>query len=189
MTSVYKWMYDLTYRFSKPRWDGDNVPPEVVALVENNGERGRALDLGCGTGTHAIYLAQHGFTVVGVDFSPTAIERARDKARQAGIAVDFRIGDVTRLEFLREPFEVVLDVGCFHGLDAAGRTRYAGHLARLTRPGSAFLLWAFDRPSRFGIALTREEAQRYLAPQFVARRIEPSLLHQRASNWYWFSRQ
>jgi len=189
MTSVYKWMYDLTYRISKPRWDSDVVPPEVTSLAEHNGERRRALDLGCGTGAHSIYLAQHGFTVVGVDFSSKAIEMARDKARRTGTAIDFRIGDVTRLEFLREPFDVVLDIGCFHGLDAAGRARYAGHLARLTRPGSAFLLWAFDRPSPFGVAVTQETAQQYFAPHFAVRRIEPSFLHQRASTWYWLSRQ
>lgn len=60
--------------------------------------------------------------------------------------MDFRVGDVTRPGFLHEPFDVVLDIGCFHGLDAAGHAGYGGHLARLTHLGSVFLLWGFDRP-------------------------------------------
>ncbi|HET7089774.1 MAG TPA: methyltransferase domain-containing protein [Anaerolineae bacterium] len=64
-----RWFYDLSYRFSKPDWDTGLTPPEVIAEVENGRSPGRALDLGCGTGTHTIYLAQHGFSVVGVDFS------------------------------------------------------------------------------------------------------------------------
>jgi SAM-dependent methyltransferase len=189
MTSMYKWMYDLMYRFSKPRWERDGVPPEVMSLVENNGDRGRALDLGCGTGTHSIYLAQHGLTVVGVDFSPKAIELAREKARQARAAVDFQIGDVTRLDFLHEPFDVVLDIGCFHGLDAAGRARYAQHLARLTRAGSTFLLWAFDDHSPFDVGLTPEEVQRCFAPHLAVCRVGHGTFNQRASTWYWFNRQ
>jgi len=188
MARVYQWMYDLMYRFSKPNWERDVVPPQVASLVEKNGGQGRALDLGCGTGTHSIYLAQHGFAVVGVDFSPKAIAMARDKARQAGAAVDFRTGDVTRLEFLLEPFDVVLDIGCFHGLDAAGRARYAEHLARLSRSGGTFLLWAFDLSSHLGIAVAPEQAQQYFAPHFVVSRIEHDLFQQRASIWYWFSR-
>jgi SAM-dependent methyltransferase len=188
MARVYQWMYDLMYRFSKPNWERDVVPPQVAALVEEHGGQGRALDLGCGTGTHSIYLAQHGFTVVGVDFSPKAIGLARDKARQAGAAVDFQIGDVTRLEFLLEPFGVVLDMGCFYVLDAAGRVRYAGHLARLTRSGSTFLLWAFDPSSHRGIAVTQQEVQQCFAPHFVVSRIEHDLFHQRASTWYWLNR-
>lgn len=188
MARVYQWMYDLMYRFSKPNWERDIVPPQVAALVEQHGGQGRALDLGCGTGMHSIYLAQRGFSVVGVDFSPKAIALARDKACRAGAAVDFQTGDVTRLDFLREPFEVVLDVGCFHGLDAAGRARCAGHLARLTRPGSTFLLWAFDPSSHRGIAVTQQEAQHCFAPHFAVIRIEHDLFNQRASTWYWLSR-
>jgi SAM-dependent methyltransferase len=188
MARVYQWMYDLMYRFSKPNWERDVVPPQVAALVEKYSGQGRVLDLGCGTGTHSIYLAQHGLAVVGVDFSTKAIEMARNKARQVGADVDFQIGDVTRLDFLREPFDVVLDMGCFHGLDGAGRARYARHLARLTRSGSTFLLWAFDLALNFDIAVTQQEAQQYFAPHFVVSRIEHDLFNGRASTWYWFSR-
>jgi SAM-dependent methyltransferase len=188
MTRVYQWMYELTYRFSKPNWERDVVPSQVASLAEKQGGQRRALDLGCGTGAHSIYLAQHGLTVVGVDYSRKAIEMARDKARRAGASVDFQIGDVTRLDFLREPFDVVLDVGCFHGLDAAGRVRYASHVARLTRQGSTFLLWAFDRASHLGIAVTPEEARQSFAPTFVTSRIEPEMFQQRSAAWYWFTR-
>jgi SAM-dependent methyltransferase len=177
------------YRFSTPAWEGHGVPPEVRALAGNGREPGRALDLGCGTGTNSIYLAQQGFTVVGVDFSGKAIELARRKARQAGVAVDFHTGDVTRLDFLNEPFEAVLDVGCFHGLDAVGRARYAAHLARLTRPGSTFLLWAFGPSSHFGVGGVQPEAAlEYFAPHFLLSRAEPGTFNGRASSWYWFSR-
>ena len=61
MPNWSRWFYDLMYRSTKPDWDSGVTPPEVVALVEQNRSRGRALDLGCGTGTNAIYLAQQGF--------------------------------------------------------------------------------------------------------------------------------
>ncbi len=111
--------FDFQYRFSKPLWDSGITPPEVVALIESGKITGRALDLGCGTGTNSIYLARHGLTVVGVDFSAKAIATARDKTRRAGVAVDFRSADVTRLDFLTEPYDLVLDIGCFHAIDEA----------------------------------------------------------------------
>jgi SAM-dependent methyltransferase len=189
MFNLLKWFYDFTYRFRKPPWDTGLTPPEVISLVESGGIRGRALDLGCGTGTHSIYLARRGFAVVGVDFSSKAIEMAREKARQAGAAVDFRVGDVTRLDFLREPFDFVLDIGCFHSLDAKGRTGYARHLARLASPGGTFLLWAFDGWSHFGVGATPGEVQQAFAPHFAVSRVEHETSDRRASTWYWLRRQ
>ena len=186
-----RWLYDLAYRFSKPDWDTGRTPPEVIAEVEKHRARGRALDLGCGTGTHAIYLAQQGYNVVGVDFSPKAIELARRKAADAGRTVDFHIGDVTRLDFLSEPFDLILDMGCFHGLDAGGRARYAAHAARLTQAGATFLLFAFDRPmfnGRFGV--TPEAVGRTFAPHFALDSIKHGAnRHGRGSTWYRLARQ
>ncbi len=196
-----KLFFDFQYRFSKPRWDSGITPPEVVAQIESGTIKGRALDLGCGTGTNSIYLAQHGFTVVGVDFAAKAIATARDKAQHAGVAVEFHAADVTRLDSLgmREPFDFVLDMGCFHSIDAAGRTRYAEHLAQLTRPGAVFMLYAFsprpaEEPSR-GIQLraagvTPDEVQQTFAPHWALERIEHGTDRgARASAWYWFKRQ
>ena len=116
-------LFDLMYRFDKPAWDTGITPPEVAAMIDSGVVCGRALDVGCGTGTNALYLAQRGLTVVGVDFSPQAIALAREKAERARVAVDFHVADVTRLDSLdiREPFDFVLDMGCLHSIAAAAR--------------------------------------------------------------------
>jgi len=122
------WVFDLLYRVGMPIWD-ISTPPEVRALVEGPGAlpAGRALDMGCGTGTHTIYLAQHGWDAIGVDFSASAIGRARKKAN--GIAgATFLQADVTRLreQGLSGPFDLVLDMGCFHALPQESRQAYVG---------------------------------------------------------------
>jgi SAM-dependent methyltransferase len=131
-------------------WDSGVVPPEIVAWVEsaeaNDIRPGRALDIGCGTGTTSIYLASHGWDAVGVDFAPNAIRRAWRKAQRplAGTA-RFHTADVSRPDFLAnvEPFDLLVDVGCLHGLGAAQRSGYAANVTRLARPGATFLLYAF----------------------------------------------
>ena len=184
-------VYDAMYRYTKPDWDTGVTLPEIVELVKNGGVKGRALELGCGTGTNSVYLAQQGLDVVAVDFSPKAIELAREKAKQAGVSVDFRVGDVTRLDFLRDLFDFALDVVCFHGLADDDRTRYAQHLARLTHPGSRFLMLSFERPQFFGrYGVTPEAAQAIFAPHFEMTGIQHSLLRgKRPVAWYQFLRQ
>jgi SAM-dependent methyltransferase len=88
--------YRLAYRFGRPRWDTTEPRPELAGLLQGR-RPGRALDLGCGTGTDAIYLASHGWEVTGVDFVPEAITTARTRARAAGSTANFVAGDVTRL--------------------------------------------------------------------------------------------
>ena len=196
-----KLFFDFQYRFSKPPWDSGITPPEVVAQIESGTIKGRALDLGCGTGTNSIYLAQHGLTVVGVDFSSKAIAIARDKARRAKVKVDFHVGDVTRLDSLgvSEPFDFVLDIGCFHAVDAEGRERYAANLARLTHAGSVYMLYAFSPrpPSENGhliqirnVGVTPEQIQQLFTPAFALERVEKGADRgERVSAWYWFRRQ
>ncbi|MEP0763259.1 MAG: methyltransferase domain-containing protein [Chloroflexota bacterium] len=132
-------------------WDSGIVPPEIIAWIaamERDGRpAGRALDLGCGTGTTSLYLAGRGWHVVGVDFAPNAIWRARREARRAGLAdrAAFFSADVSRPDFLGDagPFDLLIDVGCMHGLTPEQRPQYAANLIRLARPGAAYLLYAF----------------------------------------------
>ncbi|MCX7838463.1 MAG: methyltransferase domain-containing protein [Anaerolineae bacterium] len=194
-----RWFFEWQYWFGKPRWDTNVTPPEVVAYIESTSARGRALDLGCGTGTNSIFLAQHGFEVVAVDFSRKAIARARDKARRARVAIDFYVADVTRLDFLNTSFDFLLDVGCLHGIEPAHRTRYAEHLARLTRAGAVFMLYAFAplppdaprprlRPRSVGI--TEEQVRALFAAHFDVERVQHGTERgERASAWYWLRRR
>ncbi len=186
--------YDFMYRFRRPPWDTGITPPEVVSIVEHwDGKPGRALDLGCGTGTNSLYLAQHGFQVVGVDFSPKAVALARSKQRQTGLPVEFVNADVTRLDFLKEPFDLILDIGCFHSIPAAARPRHVAHIARLTRPESKYLLYAFSKtgggPGLFGVGVTQEEVRELFAPFMKLCQIQVgSDRGARTSAWYWFER-
>lgn len=91
--------YRMLYRLGYTPWDQDHVPAELSALVEGSSALapGRALDIGCGTGTQAVYVAQHGWQVTGVDIVERALDYARYRAERAGVTVRWVAGDVTRL--------------------------------------------------------------------------------------------
>lgn len=192
-----RWFFTLAYwRGIKP-WDTGITPPELVRTVEGNGpERvapGRALDLGCGTGTNGVYLARHGWEVVGVDFASPAVARARERVAHAGTLagrVRFLRGDVTRLARLDigPPFDLIFDLGCLHGLAPEDRSRYAAGLASVSAPGACFLLYAFG-PTRIrgrSAGLTSEEVGAVFAPAWVVERVEHGVDRgDRTSAWYW----
>jgi SAM-dependent methyltransferase len=142
--------FRLMYRRGWTPWDSGVPPPELIDVIE--GARrlpiGRALDLGCGTGTTTVYMAGYGWDVTGVDFVPSAIRVARTKAA-AGRSVAFFVGDVTRLhELAIEPgFDLLFDQGCFHSLPEAAQPAYAREVTRMARSGTTYLLYAFGRQS------------------------------------------
>ncbi len=192
MPSLIKWFFEFQYRFGKPRWDTGVTPPEVTAMIEVGMVQGnRALDMGCGTGTNAIYLAQNGFQVVGVDFSAKAIAFAQEKAKKAGVPAEFRVGDVSRLDSLgvRDPFDFILDIGCFHSIEPSRRQPYAAGIARLARHGALFMLYAFSpRKLLFrDVGVAVKEVKQTFAKDYALERIEEgSDRGEITSAWYWF---
>ncbi len=188
-------MYSLMYRFGAPRWDTNITPPEVVAVIEGAEALpvGRALDLGCGTGTNVIYLAQHGWEAVGVDFSPVAIQQALKKAENIP-GTTFVEGDVSQLSHLdiQGPFDFVLDIGCFHGLSARQRQAYVQEVARITRSGAIFMIWAIGRsrqPCLPDIPTMREkEISERFGQDFELERVERGEGRWKA-NWYTLRRR
>jgi SAM-dependent methyltransferase len=159
------------YLTGKSRWDTGITPPEIRSLVEDEQvEAGRALDLGCGTGTTSNYLATHGWQATGVDFVPTAIRKARIKARRNGVSdrTKFVVGDVTRLRDLgvSGPFDLAIDIGCSHSLPADQMDRYAKQLADLVRPGGIFMLYMFRPTPDDTRGLDPEDVQALYAPAF-----------------------
>lgn len=136
--------FNLWY-FRKPPWDSGISPPELLEFIRTH-PAGRAIDLGCGTGTNVIALAKAGWQVTGVDFAPRAIRMAKNKAKRAKIEADLRVGDVTRLDKIAGPFDLALDIGCFHSLPQTGKLDYLTQLDRLLAPGGFWLMYGFFHP-------------------------------------------
>ncbi len=127
-------------------WDDDLPPPELMAFVAKQ-PAGRALDLGCGYGRSSIYLAQHDWQVDGVDFVPQAVQEAERRAGAAGVAerTKFHASDVSRLDFLKGPYDLALDIGCMHAMSAEELLSYRDGLLRLLPAGAIYLLFAHLR--------------------------------------------
>lgn len=140
---MHRVLYDLLYRVGAP-WEG-GPRAELVDLVTAGRIRpGRAVDLGCGTGANAVFLAAHGFDVTGVDFSPVALALARRAAAAAGVRARFVQADLTAATVpVAGPFDLLVDYGTLDDLRGAGRQRMAATIQRLAGPSAAVLLWCF----------------------------------------------
>lgn len=128
-------------------WDTGVSPPELVAVVEGPGAPtpGRVLELGCGTGTNAIYLARHGWDVVAVDLVDRAVRLAGEKAAAADVAVRFLRGDVTQLDDLDAPgpFDLFFDLSCYCGIPPHRRDAFAAGLSERAAPGARLLMFGY----------------------------------------------
>lgn len=197
MSTTYERML-ARYAAGDMPWDDTLPPPEIVAVTAAL-PPGRALDLGCGYGRAAIYLAQHGWQVDGIDFIPSAIAEARRRALAAGVEVQFHEGDVTALSFLNGQYDLALDVGCAHSLDEAGLRRYVASLRQRLRPGAWYVLSARLRAASDE---TPEEGPRGLDEAFLLALMAEGFHLERSehgsysgpqaswpSAWFWFSRQ
>jgi cyclopropane fatty-acyl-phospholipid synthase-like methyltransferase len=178
-----KTFYDLWYRFGTPPWVGQ-ARPELVELIESGDLLpGRAIDLGCGEGDNAIFLAQHGFQVTGVDFSPAAISKAKAKADAAETEVEFVVDDLTGLRSVVGQFDLLVDYGTFDDLSRKDRAAYVDQIRSLAKPAAKFLLWCFEWELRtwervatailpFGnLAMRPGEIERWFASSFEIKQI------------------
>lgn len=184
-------MYSLIYHFGKPRWNTNITPPEVIETFSELTEVGTALDLGCGTGTNVIYMAQHGWYAIGIDFVGLAIKKARRKAEKFGLSQSTRFykADVTRLSTVDLPTcQFALDMGCFHGQIRKGQSAYINALADILAPGSPYMLYAFKPTIGRGgtpIGLTIEDTRGLFSHYFDIERFEED----EYSVWYWMRRK
>jgi SAM-dependent methyltransferase len=133
-----------------PPWD-NKAPSESVIAWETGGRvHGDVLDIGCGLGDNAVYLAKNGHTVTGLDISPTALKTAEQRAKDAGVDVKFAVADSTKLDGYTDAFDTVIDSGLFHSLDDDGRRSYTAVVHRATRPGATLLLSCFSDANPVG---------------------------------------
>lgn len=130
--------------YAAPRapWDIGRPQAAFVAAAPAIGRR--VLDAGCGTGDLAIWLAEGGRAVTGVDFLEEPLSRARAKAVARGVAVNFLGMDATAVGAIPERFDAVTDCGLFHTFDDSGRAAYVAALRTLLEPGAQVFLLCFS---------------------------------------------
>jgi len=138
--------WNESYREGNLPWDTGHPSSELQRVVSAHAIRpGRALDIGCGTGTNSIWLAEQGFDVLGIDVAPLAVERAEHKARAVGASARFITGDILALSdrdlpASAGPFEFFFDRGCYHAVRRSEPTRYAASVAQHLAPGARGLI-------------------------------------------------
>jgi SAM-dependent methyltransferase len=138
-------------------WDIGGPQPVVQQLVAVGAIKGEVLDPGTGPGHHAIYYASKGYSVTGIDASPGAIERAKDNARKAAVAVNFQVADATKLEGLDGRFDTVVDSAFYHvfSTDPELQRSYAQALHRATKPGARLYMFEFGAHNVNGFSMPR----------------------------------
>jgi len=171
--------FDASYAGGTPPWDIGRPQAAFVRLMEAQEIRGRVLDVGCGTGEHALMAAAHGLEVVGIDAAPTAIGLARQKAERRSLLARFEVWDALDLPALGERFDTVLDCGLFHVFDDDSRARFVASVAAaVVRGGRYFLLCFSDKqPGDWGPRrVSREELGDSFADGWHIDSVEESVL-------------
>jgi SAM-dependent methyltransferase len=165
-------LFRIFYAVGFTPWDGHPIATPLRELIEGTHAAlpGSALDVGCGTGDSSIYLAQHGWQVTGVDFTPKAIEKARTKAGAAGATVKFVHADVTHLRRagVNGPFQLIVDNGCFHGMSDGDRDLYVDEISAAAAPDARLVMIAFQPTGHFGPAgVDQTEIERRFTPNWT----------------------
>jgi cyclopropane fatty-acyl-phospholipid synthase-like methyltransferase len=136
--------FNAMYDAGAPPWDIGRPQPAFLELADQGALRGRVLDVGCGTGEHALMAAAHGWPATGIDAVPNAITIAQRKARDRGLAARFLVWNALRLPELGEQFDIVLDSGLFHVFDDEDRARYVASLRAIIPTGGRYYMLCFS---------------------------------------------
>ena len=163
MTEQERPDWEASYARDRPAaWDIGRPQPAFVRLADKGLLTGLLLDAGCGTGENSLLAASRGADVVGIDLSPTAIARAREKASERGLAARFEVADALDLERLAFTVDTVIDSGVFHVFNDDDRARYVASLAAALKPGGVCYLVCFSdrQPGTWGPRRVRADELR-----------------------------
>jgi len=127
-----------------PPWDIGRPQPVFARLAVDEDLGNDIIDVGCGTGEHAILFASRGYRVLGVDSAPLAVEKAKAKASQRGSKAEFLVADALHLANLHRQFDVAIDSGLFHVFSDSDREAYVGSLRAILRPRGRYYMLCFS---------------------------------------------
>lgn len=169
-----------------PPWSIGEPQPALAELIEQGRFHGEILDAGCGEGAISLDLAARGYTTVGLDLAPTAIESARAEARRRGLAnATFEVADITSFTGYNGRFGTVVDSTLFHSIPVEAREGYLRSIARAAAPGASYFALVFDRTALPATAapgpgpspVTADELRAVVSKYWVVDEIAPSRIH------------
>jgi SAM-dependent methyltransferase len=188
MTAPQDFEFDAAYRGETarlgpgvPSWSLGEPQPELAALIEQSKFHGDVLDVGCGEAAVSLYLAERGYTTVGLDLSPTAIGLARAEAARRGlINASFAVGDISSFTGYDRRFGTIVDSTLFHSIPVELREGYQQSIVRAAAPGASYFVLVFDRagmPDSPPFAVTSDELYEVVSQYWVIEDIAPARLH------------
>src|SRR5581483_592094 len=169
---------------SRPPWCLGEPQPELAALVDAGKFHGDVLDVGCGEAALSLYLAECGYTTVGLDLSPTAIDLARREAANRGLTnASFEVADISSFTGYDGRFGTVVDSTLFHSIPVEAREGYQQSIVRAAEPGASYFVLVFDKaavPEGPPFAVTEDELRQVVSKYWVIDEIKPARIY---ANW------
>jgi SAM-dependent methyltransferase len=165
----------------KPPWSIGEPQPELAALIEQGKFHGDVLDAGCGEAAISLHLAERGFTTVGLDQSPTAIELAKAEAANRGLAnASFDVADISDFGGYDGRFGTIVDSTLFHSMPVELREGYQQSIVRAAAPGASYFVLVFDKagmPDGPANPVTEDELRDIVAKYWTIDEIRPARIH------------
>jgi len=188
MTQPTNEMFESAYRGeapemagAKPPWSIGEPQPELATLIEQGKFQGEVLDAGCGEAAISLYLAEHGFTTVGLDQSPTAIDLAKKEAAARGLTnASFAVADISDFGGYDGRFGTIVDSTLFHSMPVELRDGYQQSIVRAAAPGASYFVLVFDKagmPDGPANPVTEDELRDVVSKYWTIDDIRPARIH------------
>lgn len=180
--SAYRGAADEMGTGNRPPWSIDEPQPEIAALIDAGAFHGDVLDAGCGEAAVSMYLAERGFTTVGLDQSPTAIKLAREEAARRGVQnATFDVADISSFTGYDGRFSTIVDSTLFHSMPVELREGYQQSIVRAAAPGASYFVLVFNStamPADGPVnAVTEDELRAVVSKYWVIDEIRPARIH------------
>lgn len=169
-----RWEAKWSRKDYAPGWMAEVIPEEIQGAVSENWfpPESTVLDIGCGNGNIAAWLAKQGYSVLGFDYAEAAIEHARMKYHSPEKDLEFQVMDVIKDAFPPGQYDVLLDRGCLHNIPEAMAPKYLSNMASTAKPGARFLLfyatYNWLKPGEAYEDVAQEKASRFIEENFIS---------------------
>ena len=188
MTQPTNEMFESAYRGeapemagAKPPWSIGEPQPELATLIAQGKFQGEVLDAGCGEAAISLYLAEHGFTTVGLDQSPTAIDLAKKEAAARGLTnASFAVADISDFGGYDGRFGTIVDSTLFHSMPVELRDGYQQSIVRAAAPGASYFVLVFDKagmPDGPANPVTEDELRGVVSKYWTIDEVRPARIH------------